>query len=341
MVNRPMPPLLEVIDLKTLFPTDQGNLIAVNEVTFSVERGEIVGIVGESGSGKSMTARSMLRIVPPPGQIVSGRVLLNGEDLLALPESAMRRARGGKLGMIFQEPGAALDPVFTVGDQIIEAITLHRGINGPAARRMAEDYFAQVGIPDPRVRLNAYPHELSGGTQQRVTIAIALACLPQLLIADEPTTALDVTIQAQILELLVGLTTNLGLGLIFITHNIAAVAQIAKRILVMYAGRIVEEGRTDQIIDSPEHPYTQALIRAMPTIGAKKGQRLFEIAGRVPDLSRLPAGCAFHPRCPQVMDQCRTEVPSLEKRTERRISCWLTAPSQPVSQPIAARNSSS
>lgn len=319
-----MSQILSVVDLETQFSTPHGTVRAVNRVSFMVGRGEIVGIVGESGSGKSMTARSILRIVPRPGKIVGGQVLLDGRNLLALDEKEMQRVRGGKIAIIFQEPGAALNPVFTVGDQLLENLKIHRGLTGNKAREMAADYFAQVGIPEPRLRLDSYPHQLSGGMQQRVTIAMALACSPELLIADEPTTALDVTIQAQILDLLVRLAREANVGMIFITHNIAAVAQIAQRILVMYAGKIVEEGTTEQVIDAPQHPYTQALLKAMPRIQAVRGERLYEIAGRVPDLSNLPTGCAFHPRCEFVMERCRTDVPSLDVvEGNRRVSCWL------------------
>ncbi len=296
----------------------------MNRVSFGVTRGEIVGIVGESGSGKSMTARSILRIVPPPGKIVGGQVLLDGRDLLKLKEKEMQKVRGGKIAMVFQEPGAALNPVFTVGDQMLENLQIHRNVTGSAAKDMAANYFAQVGIPEPRMRLDAYPHQLSGGMQQRVTIAMALACSPELLIADEPTTALDVTIQAQILDLMARLASEANVGMIFITHNIAAVAQIARRIVVMYAGKIVEEGTTEQVIDAPKHPYTQALLKAMPRLDATRGQTLFEIEGRVPDLSNLPKGCAFNPRCAFVMDKCRIDTPELRViDAERRVACWL------------------
>lgn len=319
-----MSPLLGVIGLKTQFPTEHGILTAVNNVSFSLGRGEVIGIVGESGSGKSMTARSILRIVPPPGKIVDGQVLLNGENLLFLTENQMTRVRGGKIAMIFQEPGAALDPVFTVGDQIVEVLAIHCGVKGKEAQRLAEDHLSKVGIPEPHLRFGAFPHELSGGMQQRVTVAIALACAPQVLIADEPTTALDVTIQAQILDLLVRLANEIGVGLIFITHNIAAVAQIAQRILVMYAGMIMEEGATEQVIDSPQHPYTQALLQAMPTMTTAKGQRLLEIKGQVPNLANLPSGCPFHPRCPSAVDECSTRVPPRIVADEGRcVQCLL------------------
>jgi len=238
----------------------------------------------------------------------------------------MSQVRGRQIAMIFQEPSAALNPVLTVGEQISEVLTNHHGLSKNKAREQAGQYLREVGIPEPEKRLKAYPHQLSGGMQQRCVIAMALACTPQLMIADEPTTALDVTIQAQILNLLVNLTTKKEMGLIFITHDIAAVAQIAQRIVVMYAGKIVESGATDQIIDAPQHPYTQALLQAMPTITVARGQRLLEIKGQVPDLANIPPGCPFHPRCPEVMDKCREQIPPLEEKSGqpgRYVACLL------------------
>ena len=317
-------PLLIVEDLQTQFPTERGVVKAVDGVSFGVGRGEVVGIVGESGSGKTMTARSILRIVPAPGVIVSGQVFLNGRGLLTLSERDMAHVRGRQIAMIFQEPGAALNPVLTVGEQIVEALQTHHKLSRGEARKRAEEHLREVGIPAPHDRLKSYPHELSGGMQQRCMIAIALACDPQLLIADEPTTALDVTIQAQILELLVNLGLQRGVGLIFITHNIAAVAQIAQRIIVMYAGRIMEVGPTGEVIDAPQHPYTQALLQAMPTITVTRGQRLLEIKGQIPDLANVPPGCPFHPRCPSVMGECSTEIPPLiETAKGRNVACLL------------------
>jgi peptide/nickel transport system ATP-binding protein len=317
-------PLLKVEDLQTQFPTERGVVKAVDGVSFQVAHGEIVGIVGESGSGKTMMARSILRIVPPPGIIVSGRVFLNDRELTALSEREMARVRGRQISMIFQEPGAALNPVLTVGEQIVEVLRTHHGLNRSQARDRAVEHLGEVGIPAAGDRLRSYPHQLSGGMQQRCMIAIGLACGPQLLIADEPTTSLDVTIQAQILDLLVQLTQQRGVGLIFITHNIAAVAQIAQRIIVMYAGRVMEVGPTDRMIDEPQHPYTQALLQAMPTISVSRGQRLLEIKGRIPDLANVPPGCPFHPRCPAVMDECSLQVPALwETDPGRCVACLL------------------
>jgi len=316
--------LLEVENLQTQFPTERGIVKAVDGVSFALNRGKIVGIVGESGSGKTMTARSLLRIVPEPGEIVAGQILLDGTDLLSLSEREMSRVRGRRIAMIFQEPSATLNPVLTVGEQIAEVLRTHYGLTRKEARAQAVEHLREVGIPVPAERYNAHPHELSGGMQQRCMIAIALACDPQLLIADEPTTALDVTIQAQILDLLVKLTLQKGVGLILISHDIAAVAQVAQRIVVMYAGKIVEGGTTDQIIDKPQHPYTQALLQAMPTMTAARGQRLLEIKGQVPDLANIPSGCPFHPRCPAVMDECSQQVPLLrETEAGRRVACFL------------------
>jgi oligopeptide/dipeptide ABC transporter ATP-binding protein len=319
-------PLLVVECLRTEFASPHGVLVAVHDVSFSIGVGEIVGMVGESGSGKSMTARSILRILPPAGRTTGGRVVLDGEDLLALDDAAMTLVRGRHVALISQEPGAALNPVVSIGEQIVDVLRAHHGVTGGAARERAITLLREVGIPEAPARMATFPHQLSGGTQQRVAIAIALACEPRLLIADEPTTALDVTIQAQILEVLRGLARDKGIGLLFITHNIAAVAQIADRIVVMYAGRVVEDGTVAQVVDAPHHPYTQALLRAMPTMAARREERLLEISGQVPDLAALPTGCAFHPRCPAVMPHCRERVPSLLAIADgRRVACWLHA----------------
>jgi len=316
--------LLSVENLRTQFPTERGLVTAVDCVSFVVGRGEVVGVVGESGSGKTMTARSIMRIVPAPGRIVEGRVVLDGTELLALDERDMSRVRGCRISMVFQEPGAALNPVLTVGDQIVEVLRAHHGMGKKEARERAVGYLREVGIQGPEDRFGSYPHQLSGGMQQRCVIAIALACRPQLLIADEPTTSLDVTIQAQIIGLLVQLVKQHEVGLIYITHNIAAVAQIAQRIIVMYTGRIMEIGKTEQVIDTPRHPYTQALLQAMPTLTVGRGERLLEIQGQIPDLANVPPGCSFHPRCPLAMGKCSKQVPPLLKDDEgRSVACLL------------------
>lgn len=317
-------PLLDITNLHVQFRTARGLVQAVNGISLTVNHGEVVGIVGESGSGKSVTARAIMRLIQPPGEITRGSVRLNGTDLLRLKNREMEKVRGSQIAMIFQEPGAALNPIMTVGDQIVEALTIHHGLKGRKARDQAVEHLREVGIPAPDERFHAYPHQLSGGMQQRCVIAIALACQSRLIIADEPTTALDVTIQSQILELLATLAARKHAGLIFITHNIAAVAQIAQRIIVMYAGCVAEIGRTEDIIDNPLHPYTQALLRAMPTMNSVRSNKLQEIKGRVPDLARKPSGCAFHPRCAHAWEKCGQDVPGLtEIEPGHGASCWL------------------
>ena len=316
--------LLVVEDLHTRFELERGVVQAVSGSSFSVDRGETLGIVGESGSGKSVTVRSILRLIRPPGRIAAGRVLLDGVDLLALDERAMTAVRGREISMVFQEPSAALNPVLTVGEQISEVLITHLGMGKGEARERAVTHLRDVGIPAAERRCRDYPHQLSGGMQQRCMIAIALACDPKLLIADEPTTSLDVTIQAQILTLLSNLVREKGAGLIFITHDIGVIAQIAERIMVMYAGKIAELGTTAQVIDDPRHPYTVELLKSLPSLSTAKGVRLEEIAGDVPDLADVPAGCRFHPRCPRAFEQCAREVPPLDERDDgRRVACWL------------------
>ena len=316
--------LLAVENLHARFNVDRGVVKAVSGSSFTVGEGEALGIVGESGSGKSVTVRSILRIIFPPGEIVDGRVLLKGRDLLSLREKDMTQIRGKEISMIFQEPSAALNPVLTVGEQISEVLVTHFGLSKTEARNRAVEHLREVGIPAPEDRYRDYPHQLSGGMQQRCMIAIALACDPKLLIADEPTTNLDVTIQAQILTLLSDLVRKRGAGLIFITHDIAVIAQIADRIMVMYAGKIVELGLTPQIIDDPKHPYAIELLKALPSLSTTRGVRLEEIKGSVPDLADVPPGCPFHPRCPQVMKRCSVDVPDLKEIARGRdVSCWL------------------
>jgi oligopeptide/dipeptide ABC transporter ATP-binding protein len=279
-----------------------------------------LAIVGESGSGKSVTSLSVMRLIPsPPGRIAGGRVMFHGEDgtsrdLLLLPEPDMRRVRGNEIGMIFQEPMSSLNPLLTVGEQIAEVLRLHRGLGRAAARDQAQDMLARVNIPDARKRAADYPHHLSGGMRQRVMIAMAVACQPSLLIADEPTTALDVTIQAQILNLLRGLQAELGMGLLFITHNLGVVAQIADRVAVMYAGRVVEQGSTAEVFARPLHPYTSALLQSLPRLGPRSGQqRLLAIAGQVPSPAALPPGCAFAARCARAVPACLVAPPPEEE----------------------------
>lgn len=307
-----MPPLLEVTDLQTHFFTQDGLVRAVNGVSFYVEKGETLGIVGESGSGKSVTSLSVMRLIPnPPGKIVGGKILFDGEDLLGYNEEEMRKIRGKNIAMIFQDPMTSLNPVLTIGRQITESLELHMKLSGKEARRRAAELLALVGIPSPENRLDDYPHQFSGGMRQRVMIAMALSCNPDLLIADEPTTALDVTIQAQILELINKLKTELGMAVIIITHDMGVVARMADRVAVMYAGRIVEEGPTEQIFANPRMPYTIGLLQSIPRLDEERGHRLNPIRGLPPDLISLPEICPFAPRCDYVQDACYQQVPPL------------------------------
>jgi len=307
--------VLEVDGLTTTFPTANGRVAVVDDVSLRVERGEVLALVGESGCGKSMTALSLLRLVPKPGRIDAGRILMGEKDVLALPIPALRRLRGRDVAMIFQEPGTALNPVMTVGAQVVEAVRLHAKVSARAARARAFSLFEEVGIPDPDARLDAYPHHLSGGMKQRVMIAMALAAEPALLIADEPTTALDVTIQAQILELLRRLQRERGMAVLLISHDFGIVNAIADRVAVMYAGQIVETGTRRELLASVRHPYTEGLLAAMPA-RVRPGQRLAEIPGVVPPLASRPAGCRFQTRCPLVVDPCRTIDPDWTWFTE-------------------------
>ena len=319
-------PLLRVHDLTTTFKLRNGAVRAVDGVSLELKRGETLGIVGESGSGKSMTALSILRLVQPPGEIRGGPITFNGRhDLLELSERDMREIRGAEIGFIFQEPMTALNPVFTIGSQIAEALLVHGKASRSEARAKALDLLAAVQIQDPERRVRDYPHQLSGGMRQRVLIAIALACQPVLLIADEPTTALDVTIQAEILDLLQEMKRKFHLALLLITHDLGVVAGHADRVAVMYAGRIVEEGPMRQIFHAPKHPYTQGLLASIP--GGAPGQRLRAIEGSVPDLARLPPGCAFEPRCPNRFELCPTAPPPpYDVGPAQRARCYLYDP---------------
>ena len=308
-----MAPLLDVRDLHTEFRTGAGTVRAVDGISYAVEPGETVAIVGESGSGKSVGALSILRLIPdPPGRITRGEVRFLGRDLMQLSDGEMREVRGGDIGMVFQEPMTSLNPVLTIGRQITETLEQHRRSDRAAAHKRAIELLGLVGIADPARRLKQYPHQLSGGMRQRVMIAIAIACDPKLIIADEPTTALDVTIQAQILELMNGLTHRLNVALIIITHNLGVVARYAKRVNVMYAGRIVESGPAAAIYHRPRHPYTIALLRSVPRLDRPRQARLDPVAGQPPDLTRLDQGCAFRPRCRFAVDACATMRPSLQ-----------------------------
>ncbi len=317
--------LLEVKGLKTFFHTDEGVVKAVDGVDFSVGRGEVLGIVGESGCGKSVTSMSIMRLIAPPGQIADGEVRFDGVDLLRLPEEKMREMRGNQIAMIFQQPTTCLNPVFTVGDQIKEALLVHRGLSEKEAEQRGEQLLAMVGIPEPRRRMKNYPHEMSGGMCQRVMIAMGLACDPELLIADEPTTALDVTIQAQILDLMRALREKINTAIILITHDLGVVAEMADNVLVMYAGKVVEYAPVKELFADPKHPYTQGLIASIPVLGVVKDE-LDVIPGSVPSLLDLPPGCRFATRCPYKMDRCDQEEPPLiqiEGAGDRIARCWL------------------
>ncbi len=316
--------LLDVDGLKTHFFTRDGVVRAVDGVSFRVHAGETLAVVGESGCGKSVTSLSILRLVAsPPGRIVSGRLLFEGRDLLALDEADMRDIRGNEIAMIFQEPMTSLNPVLTVGRQIGEALTLHRGLSRAAARRRAVELLGQVGIPEPERRVDQYPHQLSGGMRQRVMIAMALACHPRLLIADEPTTALDVTIQAQILDLMRRLKQDSGAAILLITHDLGVVAEMAQRVVVMYAGRKVEEAPVEELFARPLHPYTRGLMKSIPRLDDTETRRLAEIPGMVPSLREPIEGCYFAARCPHAADRCRREYPPLEERAAgHAVACW-------------------
>jgi oligopeptide/dipeptide ABC transporter ATP-binding protein len=305
-------PLLSVRHLVTEFRTDDGVLRAVDDVSFDLAPGSTLGVVGESGCGKSVTSLSVLRLIQAPGRIAGGEIVFEGRDLLKLPERAMRQLRGSRIAMIFQEPMSSLNPVYTVGDQIIESVVLHQKRSKRDAWARAVELLGLVGIPSPEERARAYPHQLSGGMRQRVMIAMALACEPKLLIADEPTTALDVTIQAQILELLAKLRVQLGMAVMLITHDLGLVAEFAEDVVVMYAGRVVEQAPVRELFANPRHPYTRGLLRSVPSYGDnRKARRLPTIQGVVPDLRRLPPGCRFQDRCGDVFDRCAKEEPPL------------------------------
>ena len=319
--------LLEVRDLRLDFPSARGIVHPVDGVSFRIERGEVMALVGESGCGKSLTSLALLRLVPPPGKIADGsRILLDDRDLLGLPEKEIRAVRGGKIGMVFQDPMTSLNPVLTAGDQIVETIRAHRDISRPEARERAITLLTEVGIPDPAGRFDAYPHQLSGGLRQRVMIAIALAAEPTLLIADEPTTALDVTVQAQILELLDRLRQSHGMAVLLITHDLGVVAGRADRVAVMYAGQIVETAPTEALFQRPSHPYTQALFASIPRLDGPVG-RLLPIPGTVPQPTAWPSGCRFHPRCEFAFEPCPDHVPPMfEPGPAHQAKCWLLDP---------------
>ena len=319
-------PLLSVRSLAVAFD----GVRVVDGVSFDVAEGEVVALVGESGSGKSVTSLSLLDLVPPPGRRVGGEVAFEGREVASRTPEELRRLRGGGIGFVFQEPGAALDPVRTVGSELLAVLKRHRGLSGVEARREAVAWLERVALPEPEVRMDDLPHRMSGGMRQRATIALALAGGPRLLVADEPTTALDVTIQAQVLELLVRLRDALGLAVLLVTHDLGIVADVADRALVMYAGEIVEEGPVRRLLDGPEHPYTRALLASSPDSLAGTGRRrLPAIAGNVPEPGAWPPGCRFAPRCPVAFDRCATERPLPASRPGGRVSCHLAAEGRP------------
>ncbi|NDE15230.1 ABC transporter ATP-binding protein, partial [bacterium] len=317
-----MTELLSVRGLITEFPGDSGPVRAVDNISFSIPRGGTVGLVGESGCGKSVTSLSIMRLVSPPGRVSAGDVVFDGINLTNIAEDEMRRFRGNKISMIFQEPMTSLNPVFTIGAQVAEVFRIHRGLSRDAARMEAIEMLRMVRIPAPETRVDEYPHQLSGGMRQRVMIAMALACRPKLLIADEPTTALDVTIQAQILELMSALQRELGTSILLITHDLGVVAEVCESVIVMYAGRVVERAPVKSIFITPRHPYTRGLLNSIPRLG-RKVSRLPVIQGSVPAPGKYPQGCRFQERCPRVLDKCRVAEPVLESYSSgHEVACW-------------------
>ncbi|MFT7688146.1 MAG: peptide/nickel transport system ATP-binding protein [Candidatus Azotimanducaceae bacterium] len=316
--------LLEVDSLITEFHTDEGQVRAVDQVSFTVNAGETLGIVGESGCGKSVTALSIMQLLPQPmGQIKGGRVLFQGQNLAQLPITEMQKIRGNQISMVFQEPMTALNPVHTIGKQLTEVLLLHKDISNQEAIRQAVEILDRVGIPSPDIRMTEYPHQLSGGMRQRVVIAIALACKPQLLIADEPTTALDVTIQAQILELIKELQKEMGMSVLLITHDLGVIAETCEQVVVMYAGKVAEKGSVFDLFDESKHPYTQGLLASIPTLETEPKSKLNTIEGMVPGLMDLPDGCRFENRCPHRQESCTTNPPPIEQVSEgHEVSCF-------------------
>ena len=321
-----MATLLEVKNLKTHFFTMEGVVKAVDGVSYELNEGETLGLVGESGCGKSVSALSVMRLIPdPPGKIIDGEILLDGEDILKINMEGMREVRGAKIAMVFQEPMTSLNPVLTVERQITETLQLHMGMSKLESQRESVNLLTRVGIPDPELRIKQYPHQFSGGMRQRVMIAMALSCNPRLIIADEPTTALDVTIQAQILDLMKSLTTELGVALIVITHNLGVVARYADRVNIMYAGKVIERGEAREIYSNPRHPYTVGLLRSVPRLDLPRRAKLDPIEGQPPDLINLPPGCAFRERCRWAIDKCATDTPELVETSDGHLSACFRA----------------
>ena len=314
--------LLEVRNLRVDFPTRRGTLVAVDDVSFEIKAGEVLGVVGESGAGKSLTGAAIIGLLEPPGRISGGAVRLAGKRIDNLAQEQIRQIRGREIGMVFQDPLTSLNPLFRIGEQLIETLQTHTDLDEKSARKQAIDWLAEVGIPSPEVRIDQYPHQFSGGMRQRVVIALALCANPKLIIADEPTTALDVSIQAQIISLLKRLCREHGTAVMLITHDMGVIAETADRVAVMYAGRLVEIGEARKVIQNAKHPYTLGLMGSIPTIGDTE-EELRQIQGSMPRLAEIPAGCAFNPRCPNVSDRCRKNRPELQSVDESSVACWL------------------
>src|SRR5476651_1722356 len=315
-------PLLEVRNLRVEFPTRRGTLVAVDDLSFEIAPGEVLGVVGESGAGKSLTGMAIIGLLEPPGRIADGEIRLEGQRIDGLPAEAMRQIRGKRIGAIFQDPLTSLNPLFTVGEQLVETIRVHLGLDKGQARRRAIELLAEVGIPAPEVRIDSYPHHFSGGMRQRVVIALALCARPRLIVADEPTTALDVSIQAQIIELLKKLCREHGTAVMLVTHDMGVIAETADRVAVMYAGRIVEIGPVRDVIKHAQHPYTKGLMGSIPSLGVRT-ERLTQIDGSMPRLTAIPKGCAFNPRCTSRGERCLVERPDLMSAGASRAACWL------------------
>jgi peptide/nickel transport system ATP-binding protein len=315
-------PVLSVRNLKVEFPTRRGALPAIDGISFDIAPGEVLGVVGESGAGKSVTGTAIIGLIEPPGRIAGGEVRLRGRRIDDLPPEAMRRIRGKRIGMVFQDSLTSLNPLYRIGDQLVETITTHADMSAAAARRHALSLLSEVGIPAPEMRIDNYPHQFSGGMRQRVVLALALAPEPELIIADEPTTALDVSVQAQIIALIRRLARQRGAAVMLITHDMGVIAETADRVAVMYAGRLVEVGPVRDVVKAPLHPYTRGLMGSIPTLDADV-ERLVQIPGSMPRLTAIPSGCAFHPRCPRAFAPCATMRPALEPQSHSQVACWL------------------
>jgi peptide/nickel transport system ATP-binding protein len=325
-------PILSLRHLRVEFPTRKGVLVAVDDVSFDLAPGEVLGVVGESGAGKSMTGAAIIGLIEPPGRIAGGEIRLKGQRIDNLPPERMRKIRGKRIGMVFQDPLTSLNPLYRIGDQIVETIRTHLSVTELEARDRAIRLLMEVGIPAAEARIDAYPHQFSGGMRQRVVLALALAAEPEMLIADEPTTALDVSIQAQIIQLLKRLCRERGAAVMLITHDMGVIAETANRVAVMYAGRIVEIGPVREVVHNPHHPYTQGLMGSIPTLEARV-DRLTQIPGAMPGLDAIPPGCAFHPRCPHAFDRCRRERPERVRVGRSEVACWLLSTARGEARP--------